>query len=345
MPEAYRCLWSALDGSKRYHQEFVTLNRSGSSFAEYCRNCADFVRKLARTQYLFLSDASDLVSCLPLSSKTTVVQLWHACGAFKRFGMSTADSGYGLSRSDIERHPFYENLSLVTVSSPEVVWAYEEAMGLEGAGAVRALGVSRTDAFFDERQLGAWRTEVARAVPQVEGQKVLLYAPTFRGQVTDPVAPDCLDVARLHELLGDGWVVLLKHHPFVRVRPAIPVSCADFAFDVTDTLPIEACMAAADVCVTDYSSLVFEWSLLRKPLAFLVPDREEYDDRRGVYYDFDELVPGPTFCTTDELGEWAVRAEDLYDFERLARFRDRFMSACDGHATERIANAALSSEV
>lgn len=328
--------------SQGFSCDFVSMQKRGGSGVRYILRCVEMSWKAARAKLLCLCDASMPVGCLPVRRQTKVVQLWHGCGAFKKFGFSTVQKTFGVSREEGERFPHYGNVSLVTVSSPEVVWAYEEAMGLEGADAVRALGVSRTDAFFDECQLKEWRAEAVQVVPQIGGKKVLLYAPTFRGQVTCPVAPECLDLARLHELLGDGWVALLKHHPFVRERPSIPSSCAGFAFDVTDTLPIEACMATADVCVTDYSSLVFEWSLLRKPLAFLVPDREEYDDGRGFYYDFDELVPGPTFCTTDELGAWAVRAEDLYDFERLDRFRDRFMSACDGHATERIANAVLS---
>lgn len=70
----------------------------------------------------FLNDASNVVSCLPLREGTTVVQLWHGCGAFKKWGMSTADLIFGGSRDEILRHPFYKNLSLVTVSSPEVVW-------------------------------------------------------------------------------------------------------------------------------------------------------------------------------------------------------------------------------
>jgi CDP-ribitol ribitolphosphotransferase len=56
------------------------------------------------------------------------------------------------------------------------------------------------------------------------------------------------------------------------------------------------------------------------------------------------LVPGPTFCTTDELAQWVAHAGELYDYDEQDRFRDRFMSACDGHATERIVSAALALE-
>lgn len=325
---------------KGFTCDFVALQKGRVSGVRYIANCIAMSWRAARVRLLFLRDASMPVGCLPVRRGTTVVQLWHGCGAFKKFGFSTAEKSFGTSRAEGERFPHYGNVSLVTVSSPEVVWAYEQAMALEGAGAVRALGVSRTDAFFDARQLEAWRATAVQAVPQIAKKHVMLYAPTFRGEVTNPTAPDLLDLMRLREVLGDGWVVLVKHHPFVRERPAIPLPYADFACDVTDTLPIEPCMVAADVCVTDYSSLVFEWSLLRKPIAFLAPDRKEYDDGRGFYYDFDDLVPGPTFCTTDELASWVAHAQKDYDYDVLARFRERFMSACDGHATERIVAAA-----
>jgi CDP-ribitol ribitolphosphotransferase len=100
-------------------------------------------------------------------------------------------------------------------------------------------------------------------------------------------------------------------------------------------------MIAADVCVTDYSSLVFEWSLLARPIAFLSPDREEYDDWRGFYYDYDDMTPGPVFNTTAEVAEWTLSAIEGYDYQGLEDFRAKFMSSCDGRATKRIADAAF----
>ena len=110
---------------------------------------------------------------------------------------------------------------------------------------------------------------------------------------------------------------------------------------MTDQLGIDAVMVAADVCVSDYSSLVFEYSLLDRPMAFFAYDRADYDDWRGFYYDYDEMTPGPIFSTTEELVDWVEHLDERFDASEVAAFRERFMSACDGHATERIVATML----
>lgn len=66
-----------------------------------------------------------------MRKETIVTQLWHGCGAFKKFGMSTAELIFGDDRKTLEKYPYHGNYTYVTVSSPEVVWAYEEAMSLQ----------------------------------------------------------------------------------------------------------------------------------------------------------------------------------------------------------------------
>lgn len=298
--------------------------------------------KAASARAVFLCEACMAVGCLPVRADSKVVQLWHGCGAFKRFGMSTAQKIFGDSRERKMLFPEHLSTSLVTVSSPEVRWAYVEALCMEDRPeCVQALGVSRTDVFFDDAYLRGARDEALRRVPAMRNKHVLLYAPTFRGQVETATAPDFLDVELLCERLGEDWALLIKHHPHVKHRPAIPATCDGFAFDVTNTLSIESAMIAADVCVTDYSSLVFEWSLLKRPVAFLAPDRDEYDDWRGFYYDYDQMTPGPVFQTTTELADWVATSRERFDYAGLEAFRQKFMSSCDGHATRRIADAAL----
>ena len=81
--------------------------------------------------------------------ETIVTQLWHACGAFKKFGMSTAELIFGPNAEELKRHPNNKNYTYVTVSSPEIVWAYAEAMDMKDRqDAIRPVGTSRTDIFY-----------------------------------------------------------------------------------------------------------------------------------------------------------------------------------------------------
>ena len=354
MPDAFDLLWQRCEGEPAMEPRYYSLQQNHASYVRYLKRSICALREISCAEVVFLSDASDLVSCVKLRPETRVVQLWHACGAFKKWGMSTADLKFGGNREQLLRHPFYENLSLVTVSSPEVVWAYEEAMVLrDSPGVVRPLGVSRTDKFFDAAFLDGARGNVRAVVLQTTGKKVLLYAPTFRGRVANAAAPDKLDVAMLKSALGDEWVLLVKHHPFVKHPPVIPTECSDFAFDVSGQLPINELLCVADACISDYSSLVFEYSLFGRPMVFFAYDKVDYDDWRGFYYDYDELTPGPVVETNEELVDYLLHLDERFDANQVHAFREKFMSSCDGHATDRIyqevlawqANAALRSRL
>ncbi len=301
------------------------------------RVCRAFFRDLATAKVLFLDEGTDLLSHIPIRPETKVVQLWHGCGAFKKFGRSTADKSFGASGEYMDTHPFHSHYSLVTVSSPNVVWAYEEAMDLpHDSGIVQPVGVSRTDVFFDKTFLNRAKQNVLAAVPQIEGRKIILYAPTFRGEIMDARAPDKLDLSALCRSLSGQYVLLLKQHPHVKHRPTIPEDCANFVFDVTDTLPIEALLCAADICISDYSSLIFEYSLFEKPMLFFAYDLEDYFDVRGFYYDYNTLAPGPVLRTSEEVLDALEHIDTHFDVQQVRAFKKKFMSACDGHATERI---------
>lgn len=341
VPDAFSLMMPHMR-ARGFDVEFIGLGQKTGGYRLYNERCLALMDLLAEARFVFLEDASDVVSCVDLRPETKVVQLWHACGAFKKWGMSTAELKFGGTAQSIQRHPFYRNLSIVTVSSPEVEWAYREAMMLEDApGVVQALGVSRTDVFFDEGFARASREWLEAAFPHVKGRKVVLYAPTFRSRVSTAAGPDQLDIAAMRRALGDEWTLVVKHHPFVASPPAVPDGCEDFAALAGAGDPTDALLACADALVTDYSSVVFEYSLLGRPMAFFAYDRDDYDDWRGFYYPYEEMTPGPVVTTTGELIDYLVHLDERFEAAEVAAFRERFMSACDGNATARIADAAL----
>ena len=123
MPDSFDLMFRRLQEDPGKSPRYLSLNQNHVSHCQYLKNCVNALHDISRVEVVFLSDASDLVSCIDLRPETRVVQLWHACGAFKKWGMSTADLKFGGNRKQLLRHPFYKNLSLVTVSSPEVIWA------------------------------------------------------------------------------------------------------------------------------------------------------------------------------------------------------------------------------
>lgn len=335
LSNSLRYLYDRIGEEGGYVRKVHCLREAFAGKGTYIRNALACLKDMATARYIFLCEGSRLVGCIRPREETVIVQVWHGCGAFKRFGFSTSELLFGGDRKENLRYSYYKNYNLVTVSSPEVVWAYREAMNLPpGSQIIQPLGNSRTDVFFQKTFLQEARARVLKAVPQAEGKKVILYAPTFRGSVGKAKAPDQLDLRAMKEALGKDYVLLIKQHPVIKKRPQLPQEVKDFAFDVSDTCTIEDLICISDLCVSDYSSLIYEYSLMGRPMIFFAYDLEDYGDWRGFYYDYEELTPGPVVRTTKEL--LSVIEEDRFDLERIRAFREKFMSACDGHATERL---------
>lgn len=317
------------------HEQFIENIKPGKW--GYIKRCLRMLEDISDAHYVFLNDACNVTSCIPLRKGTKIYQLWHACGTFKKFGMSTAELIFGDNRKSLEKYPNYGNLSYVTVSSPEVIWAYEEAMNLKDTKTqVVATGVSRTDVFYDQHFIEQAKAAVYSVCPAAENKKIILYAPTFRGRVAKAESPDCLDIPAMKRALGDEYVLLIKHHPFVKQPPVVPEDCADFAMDVTKRLEIDQLLCASDVCVSDYSSLIFEYSLFERPMIFFAYDLDDYFDWRGFYYNYDELTPGPVVKETEEIIDYIRHLDARFDQAQVHAFKEKFMSSCDGHATDRI---------
>lgn len=297
----------------------------------------ELIKDLATANYVFLDEATVTTCGIHKRPETKIVQLWHGCGAFKKFGFSTADKLFGGDAKEQLRFPMYRNFDLVCVSSPEVVWAYEEAMLLQGEGNVKPVGVSRTDVFFQPEYIEAARKRVEVAIPVAEEKKIILYAPTFRGKVAEAYGPNHFDYDMLHEALGQEYIILIKHHPLVKKLPEIPLEYRDsFVYDVSHTMEIEDLICVSDICISDYSSLIFEYSLFEKPIILFAYDLDVYFDWRGFYYDYYEMAPGPVLISTEEIIDYIENLDARFDKEKMHDFREKFMRSCDGHSTERI---------
>ena len=335
LSNSFELIYKALEESGEYDLKCSYVQFNFIRGREFTQRVNEMLKELATAKYVFVDDASLILSSIPLGKETVAINLWHACGAFKKFGRSTAELKFGSSAATLDKYPNYGNLTHVTVSSPEVIWAYEEAMHLP-KGIVKATGVSRTDQFYDKEFVESRKQKLYEIMPEAKGKKVILYAPTFRGHVATASSPDRIDFERFCRELGNEYVIVCKHHPFVKNPPIIPEELQHFARDLTKYLSIEDLLCCADICISDYSSLVFEYSLFEKPMIFYAYDYDNYCDWRGFYYDYSEFTPGPVVQTEDELLNSIKNIDTQFDKQKVIDFKEKFMGSCDGHATERI---------
>ena len=271
--------------------------------------------------------AGTVVICdyfLPVAScnkkkKTRVVQLWHGCGAFKRFGYN--------SKEDIPEGyvgNVHKNYSLVTVSGEAAIKHFETAMVLGVGNVIKPICVSFTDRLYDEEYIALCKDKFRFEYPDAVGKKVVLWAPTFRGNAKKK--KDQVEV-----IPGEAYVnLLMEDESYYVIKSLHPHMHQDNRMSTSELI------CCADLLITDYSSVFFEYLLMDKPIIFFAADFEAYSANRGFYLDY-KALPGKVLTLDTDLRPHVSEAlaQDGYA-EQRADFRDRYMSACDGCVTKRI---------
>jgi len=327
-----------LEGNLKYiHDEVVSTRPDLRPILLLERYSYDFIGKvvyffklvracyhLATARYFIVDNAYLPVHVGPHRKGTTVVQVWHAGGALKRFGLDTSPPNRAVENRFI--HKYYD---YVIVGSDAAIEPFASALRTP-AEHVLPLGIARTDYFFDESAIADARARVLAAHPQLAGRTVVLYAPTFRGYSDEKRPYQGIDAKLLREQLGDGYAIVHKTHP-VFSTALIEGSGYDAVIGVE--FDVNELFAATDVLVTDYSSSVFEWALMRKPLVLLVDDLESYKADPGFYFDFDAEMIGEFARSTEEVAE-AILRHDI-DLTRFDAFIEKHCANDDGHASER----------
>ena len=273
-------------------------------------------------------------------SGTRFVQVWHACGAFKRFGYGTSDKSFGADEAALADFPIHTNYDLCLVSAMRFAPFYAEAFRQPIERFTARLGIPRTDAFFDADRMARVSASIRSRYAIPDRKRVVLYAPTFRGErTTEARSPEDLDFEALRRAVGADHVVLLRAHPFVAARQELAGDLAGFVIDVSAEPELNDLMLVADVLVTDYSSAMYEFALLERPIAFFAPDHAAYERERGFYLDYSRDLPGPIFETSEALATWL--AVGTVNLEAVRRFRAQSFDAADGHATERFVDEVV----
>ncbi len=217
---------------------------------------------------------------------------------------------------------------------------YRDAYRLQGIfrGAVVEEGQPRTD-----RQVqAASRPEDARRLLAERGvdigdRRVVLFAPTWRGDsFTDPHVNAAQLVSTVRELqkgLGDEHVVLLKVHQAVFERAQKRVG--QHSFLVPNSIPTNVVLAVADVLVTDYSSIFFDFAGTGRPIVHFVPDLSAYSRGRGLYLEEAEL-PGPLCATVEETLQEVRAGLSAGTSQRVQAFAETYAPRDDGSVCARV---------
>lgn len=302
-----------------------------------------YIYHLATSCYLFT--ATSFPVFYRKRTGTTFVQTWHGT-PLKKLGFDIASpSARKLNKNSTENLMFSQSLQWNYFVAPNEFSAEKFASAFKFEGEILRTGYPRNDIFYASRE--EQEGVVARVRQQFNipsDKKIALYAPTFRdgarfgGRQTE-VQFD-LDLEKMRQALDQDWVLIVRAHllsggVFDVSRFGSFVRRA-FVDEYDD--PQELCLAA-DVLITDYSSIFFDYANTRRPMIYFCPDIDEYASQtRGFYFDPTDILPGPFVSTTDEvISEMLdISSHHVTYQEKYDNLMARFANWEDGKAAERV---------
>lgn len=302
------------------------INLSSRSGVQGMRAMMNFMKLYAYSGVVVICDNYLPVASCRKRKGTKVIQLWHGCGAFKKFGYDTEDDIPQIYRGNV-----YKNYDIVTVSSEYCVPYFKSAMRITNSSVVKPIGISCTDRMYDKDYIEECRGRFRYEYPDAVGKKVVLWAPSFRGNA------GLADAEYMLESMGGKQIDKLTARNDLYVIKSLHPHLIK---NKTNSMTTEQLMVCADVMITDYSSVFFEYLLLNRPVIFYAADYDEYSDSRGYYLDYTEL-PGIIVKNKEILIDAVIEAiyNDTSDMEKKRlEFSEKYMNACDGGATDRIMN-------
>lgn len=324
-------VWSISD--KEYLKSLQKKYKHYSNVKFVLKDSDNYFKYLATCKYLF--NNSTFTNIYTVKEEQVYTNTWHGT-PLKHMGFDIEGSPMGTS------NVLRNLLSAQFILSPNEFTTdiFKNAFKLKNLynGAIVEEGYPRIDL-----TVNADREELVRLLQtegiNLENKEVILYAPTWKGEVVSKPRNDIeqiySDINKLEEKFGDEYKILVKVHPFL-YKYAIEEPMLTGKL-ISDTFETNELLSVTDILITDYSSIFFDYLVTNKPILFYMWDYDDYNKNRGMYIDTDNL-PGPICTDVDELINSVDNIENVQkDYQEVYQsFVDRFCYQDYGNVTENV---------
>lgn len=308
----------------------LTSCRKQTSESQSISGWIKLIKKMAMSGMIVLDDHAPVLDWLVLDASTAVIQLWHAGAGFKAAGYSR----WGHQGCP---PPFsaYRQIRYGIAGSKNIAHFFSEAWGI-ATEQVLPTGMPRIDDYLDSEHREKTLTKLYEKFPICKDKKVILFAPTYRGiSRKDARYPyELIDFEDLYNVCSDEYVVLFKMHPWVSGPVPIDEKFRDKFIDVNYYPDINDLFYLTDLLITDYSSNIFEYSLMKKPMLFFAFDKAQYSFSRGFHRPYEESAPGK-ICYDFTSVLQAIKEKDFEEY-KVQEYVDHHFDYLDSNSSDRV---------
>ena len=286
---------------------------------------------LATSEYILVDDYYDFLAATEFKEEVTCVQLWHTSGEIKRFGHEKKAAKGGRAR----RHFLTgcSRFNKVVVGSDSMAKYFLHAFHINGENILRT-GIPKTDFFYDSALKESVFNRIEQENELLWNKKVILYVPTCRDQDRDKFTLK-LELGKMKAMLGDDYIVVLRLPPSIQLKTDYSKLFQGFVVDYSsENYDIKELMVISDYLITDYSSVIYEYALLKKPMIFYANDLETHEVGRGLWTAYKEAVPGPLAKDSDDIINLILA--DQFDMNRIEEFAEKWNKYSKGKSSENL---------
>lgn len=314
----------------QYEQKMLCrmIPKSKSGMIKYAFHIFTQMKHIASSKVVILDTYCIPVSLLKHKQGLEVIQIWHALGAFKKFGLSVAGQSEGSPIAICNAMRMHKGYTYAVASGDCCVPAFAEAFGTD-VKKFLPIGLPRMDYLAEEEFISQSKSDIFAAYPELQnGKKTILYVPTFRraNGVNDYTMQDAADRVRDAVDLSK-FNLIIKTHSGSELVLTDDIEKENRFFLGMDLITV------SDYIISDYSSIIFEAAVTLKPCYLYCYDRAEYISERGLYLDYDKDIPA---FKSENIGEIisAIEADERPREEDIAKFRDKYVSRRHGNVTK-----------
>lgn len=290
-----------------------------------------FVKGIKLARVTLFDNYYPELSAINKTKKDYFIQMWHANGAIKAFGWEDP-STYHRSVEDQQRFQrVYDSFDQIVVGSEKMADVFQRSWHVV-SDKIDRIGYPRTDKYFEESWIEKARKKIQTKLPELTQKRVILYAPTYRKDVSFSLPDDWRKI----KVPQDAVLIVRLHPHLANVERQIVDASPDRVIMVDHFISTQELLCVADTLITDYSSIAFDFILLdnARSVIFFTYDLEEFERTVGIQASFKAAFLNQMVNTVEQLNDAILFGNS--DKNVIHKLNQQWNTLNDGHSSARL---------
>ena len=308
------------------YKTIALTKKMGKNKLAYIMHMFKQMYHIATSRIVILDSYCIPISILKHKKELKVVQMWHALGLMKKAGYSILDKEEGRGKTIAKLMKMHKNYDYIFASSEACKKALAEVFNYPEK-CIITMPLPRVDLLRNQEYIESKKRKVIEKHPELATKKNIVYAPTYRKDET-------MLKAKIDEIISE--IDYNRYNLVIKLHPVSKIEINDDRVIIASDFGTAEMLTISNYVIVDYSGIIYEAGILKKPLYFYAFDYESYKTNRGFFINYEEEIPNKNYKSGKDLFN-SIKQEE-YDMERQDEFINKYVDLSSENCTEDIVN-------